>query len=80
MNRYVLKVNEASFVTAINWIIITIPVITTGHFEDVLILEETYLNEAIGHNGYDKSTTRKELIKTHYPTVQFEKVKIVLDK
>ncbi|MEK5187044.1 MULTISPECIES: hypothetical protein [Solibacillus] len=80
MKRYVLKVNETTFVTAINWIIITIPVITTGPFEDVLVLEESYLNEPIGHNRYDKSTTRKELIKTHYPTIQFEKVKIVLDK
>lgn len=80
MMRYVLKVDDSIYVKSINWIIITLPVIKTGHFEEALILEESYLNEVIGNNGYDKTVTRKDLIETHYPTLKFIKVKIVLDE
>ncbi|MEK5081072.1 hypothetical protein MKX73_19290 [Solibacillus sp. FSL W7-1436] len=80
IKRYVLKVNDSNYVTSINWIIVIIPVIATGPFEDALILEENYLNEPIGHNGYDKSTTRKDLIIMHYPAIDFIKVKIVFDE
>ena len=80
MKRYVLKVNDSSYVKSINWIIITLPVIKTGRFEDALIFEESYLNETIGNNGYEKVITRKDLILSQYPTVEFVKVKIVIDE
>lgn len=79
MKRYVLKVNDTTFVTAINWIIITIPVIKTGSFDDAFPFEEGYLNEPIGHNGYEQSLTRKDLILMHYPAIQFLKVKMVIE-
>lgn len=80
IKRYVLKINDFNYVTSINWIIVTIPVIKTGPFEDVLILDENYLNKAIGHNGFDKVTTRKDLITLHHPEVEFLKIKVVLDE
>lgn len=80
MMRYVLKVNDSIYVKSINWIIITLPVIKTGRFEDALILEESYLNEAIGNNGYEQTVTRKDLILSQYPTIDFVKVKVVIDE
>ncbi|MGA4519289.1 hypothetical protein ACPA0F_18685 [Solibacillus silvestris] len=79
MKRYVLKLNDSSYVKNINWIIVIVPSITTGSFEDALIVDDDYLNEVTGHNGYDKTLTKKDLIKIHYPEMQFLPVKIVLD-
>jgi len=80
MKRYILKIDESTYVKSINWIIITLPVIKSGNFDDALIFEENYLNEAIGHSGYEQTVTRKDLIISHYPTVKFIKVKIVIDE
>lgn len=80
MKRYILKLDESTYVKSINWIIITLPVIKTGSFDEALILEESYLNEAIGNNGYAQTMTRKELILAQYPDIEFVKVKIVVDE
>lgn len=80
MKRYILKIDESTYVKSINWIIITLPVIKTGSFDDALIVEESYLNEVVGHSGYEQTLTRKDLILTHYPTVEFIKVKFVIDQ
>lgn len=80
MKRYVLKVNDSIYVKSINWIIITLPVIKTGRFEDAYIFDESYLDEAIASNGYEKVVTRKELISEQYPAIEFVKVKVVIDE
>jgi len=80
MKRYILKVDESSYVKSINWIIVTLPAIKIGNFDDALVFEEGYLNEVIGHSGYAKVVTRKELILEQYPTVEFVKVNIVIDE
>ena len=80
MKRYVIKVNDSDYVKSVNWITIVLPVIKTGHFEDAFIFEESYLNEAIGNNGYAQTLTRKDLILTQYPEIEFVKVKIVIDE
>lgn len=80
MDRYVLKVNDSSYVKSINWIIITLPVIKTGHFNDALIFEENYLTEPVGHNGHEQVVTRKDLILLQYPSIQFVKVKFIIDE
>lgn len=80
MNRYVIKVNDSTFVKSINWIIIALPVIKTGNFEDAFIFEESYLNEPIGNNGYAQTLTRKDVILSQYPEIEFVKVKIVIDE
>lgn len=80
MKRYIIKINDSAYVKSINWIIVTLPVIKKGHFEDAFIFEESYLNEAIGNNGYAQTLTRKDLILSQYPEIEFVKVRIVIDE
>lgn len=82
MKRYILKINDSTFVSSLDWMAIEIPQIRTDSFENALLIREWYLNETVIKDGTSnmKGKTRKDLIKQHYPNVEFLPVKIVIDE
>lgn len=75
MNRYVLKINDSTYVSDIDWIAMVIPTITTDSFDNAMIVDNSYLDYIVIKDGQ----TRKDLILQKYPHIKILKVKIVID-
>lgn len=75
MNRYVLKINDSTYVKSISWIAFEIPEIRTDNFENAVIVTDRWLDEKV---EFEK--TRLDAIKLHYPNMKLVKVKIVEDE
>lgn len=45
MNRYVLKINDSTYVKKIDWLAMQIPIIDTDFFDNAEIYTEDYFNE-----------------------------------
>lgn len=82
MNRYVLKINDSTYISDINWIAAVIPEIKTNSFDKSLIVTDAYLNEVVVNDGTNGGIgqTREYLIKKYYPKIEVVKVKVVIDE
>lgn len=74
--RYVLKINDSTYVNHIDWIVKEIPHdIRTADIQRAMIVTEDYLNEKV---EFEK--TRLDAIQLHYPHIKVVKVRIVEDE
>lgn len=76
MNRYVLKINDSTYVSDINWIAMEIPhEIKTSALQGATIVTDEYLNEEV----LSEYSNRKETISKYFPHIKIVKVKLVED-
>lgn len=79
MKRYVLKINDSTFVKDVSWIAGEIPSITTDSFENAAIFREEYLNHTVMNDSNGIGIPRKDLLLRYFPHLSVVKVKIVID-
>lgn len=77
MNRYVLKINDSTYISNIHWIAFEIPEIRTNNFENAMIVTDEYLNEVLTKTSFGTSVTKIELIQKRQPQTKVVKIKIV---
>lgn len=81
MNRYVLKINDSTYVSDIFWIMIEIPhEIKTSGLQKAMIVTDRYLDEPVTKNGFGEGVSRKEVLIRRYPHIKIVKIKIVEDE
>jgi hypothetical protein len=78
INRYVLKINNSTFVEEIDWIAMEIPTIKTNSFQNAMLVTDEYLDYIVIRNCMKGFQTRKDLISIHYPNIQIKKVELVI--
>ena len=71
MQRYVLKINNSTYVNDLHWIIMEIPQIQTNTFNNALIVTDEYLDYIL------QGRTRKDLLLKYFPKIKIVKVKLV---
>ena len=82
MNRFVLKINDSTYVKDIQWIVMEIPTITTDSFENAVLIREDYLNQTVIPDGTNNGlgVSRKQLLLKYFPQLKIIPVKVVLDE
>ncbi len=77
MNRYVLKINDSTYVSSIHWIGFQIPhEIKTSDLQGAMIVTDEYLNQEV----LSEYLNRKGVILRYFPHVKIVKIKIVEDE